>query len=498
MINLIVAVDNDWGFSKDNKIPFPTASTCKAVYDDMIHFYKTTTENSESNSNLSNIVIMGKNTWESIPEKNKPLKNRINVIVSTTLFKTNVSTHNVIFTNSVESAFHFAIRKYIYKEVEKVFVIGGLSLYNYALNSVLLNKVYVTKFNKSFNCDLFFNKNLLFKKCYNLMEQQTEFICESTCNSSNELSSINYVFESKKQFEGEQQYLNILWSVLTTGHFRETRNAFTYSKFSTQMTFDLEKGFPLITTRKSFLKGIFYELKMFLLGESNTKKWLLDNGTKIWAGNTNRQFLDTRNLSHYPEHDLGYLYGVVWKHYGIEYKSMNEDYTGQGYDQIEYVLNLLKTDQTNRRILITSYDPSKADTHAPLYPCHSIVLQFYVEEGNRLSLMMVQRSCDLLLGAHYNIPSTSLLLILFTIVVNSDPEYKGPKLIPGKVTINLGDYHIYDSHMEQVMELLSRNPLSFPQLKINRETTNFADFEFSDLELINYDHYPPIKADMVA
>lgn len=447
MINAIIAVDSEFGFSKEQTIPW-------TIKEDMKKFKCLT---------INGIVIMGKNTWKSLE---KPLSNRINIIISSVQEE---NYENVIFCSSIQESIEISLIKYFSKEVDKIFIIGGNSLYEYILNSVLLDKFYVTNIRKNYECDIFLNKELLHEKCNKIDEV-------SIITQDHEVSFC--VYENKRRYSGEQQYLDLMLQTLLNGEFRSTRNANTWSLFSNQIKFNLGKGFPLTTTRKSFFKNIFYELKMFLLGESNTKEYLEKYGVNIWRQNTSREFLDSVGLTENQEGDIGYLYGVLWRHF----KSENGE-----IDQLENVINLLRQDPHSRRIIMTSYDP-KGVNLGPLYPCHSIVLQFYVEKENKLSIHMYQRSADLFLGLNTNIPSTALLCHIICEICGFSP---------GTITISLGDYHIYENHFNSVIKQLSRNPLKYPKLIIQ----NFSTIEcmkIEDIIIEDYQYYPSIKTEMIA
>ena len=478
MLEPIVCVDNSWGFSRRDEIPWNYKK-------DITLFSDLTTK--KENINKKNICLMGRKTWDGIPLKFRPLKHRINIIVSQTL---SINEPDIFTVKTIEEGVKLCLDMYLEQKVERVFVIGGKSLYDYALKSVLLKQVHITQINKYYYCDNYFDKKLLFQKCYNDMTHHINLV-------ENDTELNYYLYKSHQKYEGEEKYLALMWNCINKNNlnFRATRNSNTWSCFGGQLEFDLKKGFPLTTTRKTFLRSIFYELKMFLLGETDTKKWLSDKGIKIWEGNTSREFLDNMNLNNYPVGCMGNMYGFQWSHYGCDYDPSKTEY--QGFNQIKYVLDLLKKDKYSRRILLSSYDPSRAN-QGPLFPCHSLILQFYVENDNELCVHMYQRSADAFLGENFNIASTSLLLILFTIVLNNDPEYKETKFIPGRVIISLGDYHIYESHIEALKIQLSRIPYSYPKINIKKQTNNFADFEFEDIEIIDYNCYPHIQASMIA
>jgi dihydrofolate reductase/thymidylate synthase len=190
----------------------------------------------------------------------------------------------------------------------------------------------------------------------------------------------------------------MLNDIITTGHYRKTRNEYTYSKFGKTLEFDLSKGFPLLTTKKVFFKGVAEELFWFLNGDTNSNH-LSEKGVKIWEPNTSREFLDSMKFTDYEAGDMGPMYGFQWRHFGAEYKGMNADYTGQGFDQVQYCIDLIKKDPHSRRILMSSFNPAHAQ-QGVLYPCHGIGIMFNVEEG-KLSCMATMRSSDEFCGVNW-------------------------------------------------------------------------------------------------
>ena len=290
----------------------------------------------------------------------------------------------------------------------------------------------------------------------------------------------------------ETIYLDILKDVLETGEKRMTRNGTTYSKFFKTISFNMDDGFPLITTKKMFWKGVVEELLFFIRGDTNTNI-LSDKGIKIWESNTRLEFLDFMGLK-YEEGDMGPMYGYQWRKFNKPYNvSENNIINDNGIDQLKYIINEIKTNPTSRRILMTDFNPSQVN-QGVLYPCHSIVIQFYVENSNTvpiLSCSMYQRSSDLFLGEPFNIASTSLLLCIVSQLVG---------LKPGMVHLVLGDCHIYDEHIDAVKEQLSRVPLKLCKLKI-KEFTTLEQVEMAvlgDFILEDYISHPAIKAKMIA
>lgn len=494
-INLIVAFDSKKGISKNNKIPWE-------IKEDYNFFQDITSRpNSE---NKKNVLIMGKNTWKALPVKSRGLRNRITIIISTTmtgeeLQQDNTTKEEVYLTTSLTDA--FTTLKY---QKRDIFICGGSKIYKEALNSLecKINYYIITEIDENYDCDNQFpyDKLLLYKM--DITNQKKFLVMDLFRNKKVNITFTKYSNLAFNQglvtnVNGEeQQYLNLLNEILQKGHYRATRNSNTWSLFGKTLEFNLSKGFPLLTTKKMFFKGIFEELLFFLNGDTNAKH-LSELGVKIWDGNTTREFLDKTGLQHYEEFDLGPLYGYNFLHFGYPYEGMNSNYDGKGFNQIEYCLNLIKKDPYSRRILMTSFNPSTASAGV-LYPCHSIVIQFYVEENNKLSAVCYNRSQDFFLGNPFNLSSTSLLIYLFCEVINNDPEYKGNKLSPGRMIMNLGDVHIYEDHYSCCIRQILREPFSFPTISFKRKITELTDFKFDDIVLLEYQYYPNIPAKMIA
>jgi thymidylate synthase len=297
--------------------------------------------------------------------------------------------------------------------------------------------------------------------------------------------------------DAEQKYINLLKNIMNNGDYRNTRNSKTKSIFGEKLEFDLKDKFPLLTTKKMFLRGIFEELIWFLNGKTDSKI-LEDKKVNIWKWNTSQGFIDNIGLP-YKEGDTGNMYGFQLNHYGSEYIDCNTDYTGKGYNQIQYCINLLKTDKYSRRILMTTFAPDKSH-QGVLYPCHGIVIQFYVKEENGknyLSCHMYQRSADMFLGVPFNIASYSLLVYMLCIILNSsgDCDYE---YTPDRLIMSFGDLHIYEEHFDNVSEQIQRTPRDFPQIMFGNKETNVGDFKWTDVKIENYDPHPSIKASMIA
>lgn len=379
-ISCILAVDEDMGIGKNGKVPWK-------VPEDLKYFGTTTAP--YCNYEATNVVIMGKKTWDSIPEKYRPLKERINIVISTSVQATpmnelqettTTAPHGAtkeIYVNSVDAAFVVVKLLTTMVNIDDVFICGGKFLYDMVFDNpwIITKHLHITHVKGRYETDVRVNFNSYF---FDIVSQQ-----ELSCKSGTIV-----IYKPKTNHE-ELSYLNMLNTIMTKGTFRPTRNANTWSCFATNLSFDLSKSFPLLTTKKMFLRGIFEELKFFLLGQTDTKI-LEQKKVNIWKGNTSRQFLDSVGLNHLVEGDMGPLYGFQLRHYGAEYHGCNYDYSGTGYDQFANVLNLLKTDKYSRRILMTTYNPAQI-SNGPLPPCHGIVIHFGIEGTNKLSCHMYQR-----------------------------------------------------------------------------------------------------------
>lgn len=259
-----------------------------------------------------------------------------------------------------------------------------------------------------------------------------------------------------------QQYLHLLQHILDNGvHKNDRTGTGTISTFGYQMRFNLQDGFPLVTTKKLHLRSIIHELLWFLKGETNTA-YLKENGVSIWD-----EWADENG-------ELGPVYGKQWRSW--------QGANGETIDQITDVINQIKKNPDSRRLIVSAWNVADLPQMA-LMPCHSL-FQFYVAEG-RLSCQLYQRSADVFLGVPFNIASYALLTMMMAQVCD---------LLPGAFIHTFGDVHIYSNHLEQVQLQLSRQPLPLPVMKLNPEVKNIFDFRFEDFTLENYQHHPAIKA----
>ncbi|MBO7494660.1 MAG: thymidylate synthase [Bacteroidales bacterium] len=261
-----------------------------------------------------------------------------------------------------------------------------------------------------------------------------------------------------------KQYLDLMRTILDEGHYKADRTGTgTYSIFGYQMRFDLQKGFPLLTTKKLHLRSIIYELLWFLRGDTNIQ-YLHDHNVTIWD-----EWADENG-------DLGPVYGKQWRSW--------EAPDGRVIDQITSLIEQLKRNPDSRRLIVSAWNPADVDQMA-LPPCHTM-FQFYANDG-QLSCQLYQRSADVFLGVPFNIASYALL----TMMVAQVCGLKAKDFVH-----TFGDAHIYSNHVEQAKLQLSRDPRPLPQMRINPEVKSIFDFQYEDFTLENYDPHPHIKADV--
>ena len=289
-----------------------------------------------------------------------------------------------------------------------------------------------------------------------------------------------------------KQYLDFIRHILETGEKKDDRTGVgTISTFGYQMRFDLSKGFPLLTTKKVFLRGIIHELLWFIRGETNIRPLVLEN-VKIWNDWPYKKYKESKeyqgeSMEEFIEKikedeefakvwgELGPVYGHEWRHFD-----------GQDcfVDQLAWVINEIKTNPNSRRLIVNSWQAAYIDKMA-LPPCH-MAFQFYVRNG-KLSCQLYQRSADAFLGVPFNIASYSLLTMMIAKICN---------LEVGEFIHTFGDCHIYTNHIDQINLQLSREPKELPQMIIHGDQKTIEDFKFEDFEIVGYDPYPAIKGEV--
>jgi thymidylate synthase len=502
MINLIACVaniENKLCIGKDNDLLFK-------LKEDMA-FFKNLTKNSlDKDSKLKwNVVVMGRRTFYSIPQTNRPLENRFNFVLTNDPVLLKISNHlKNDFENGIwiEGPYFMNIetfKKLYTKFNPNVFVIGGSEIYNYFLSEMNPTKLYITEVKgykpKSSDKLVFMNN---FDSKYRLIGYGEQYKCKGNDGETLTFRTLYYNYNIHKNFISEEyKYLDLAKHILEHGKERVDRTGVgTFSIFGSQMRFDITNGtIPLITTKRVPLKAIIEELLWMMTGNTHNRA-LQENNVHIWDGNTSRSFLDARNLSHYEEGVLGPGYGFQIRHQGASYSQTFADTRNidtskiGGFDQLKYVEDLLKNDPFSRRIMMNYWNPIDFDKTA-LIPCHYSI-QFYVEEiqGERyLTGMVNMRSNDFFLGNPFNLVFYAVLIQILA----SRSNMKAKELIYVG-----GDIHIYRNHIIQIKEQLTRIPRPFPKIALNQgiKYKDWSEMKFSDVELIGYFSHPSIKAPM--
>jgi dihydrofolate reductase/thymidylate synthase len=440
-------MDSKYGIGLNNELPWGIT--------DELKIFKEKTQNS--------ILIAGRKTAQSLPI----LHNRLLFVVSRNESPSNIREFFILF-NSVDEAIQEAL-----KMKKNVFIIGGAEIYNYVFEKYksILN-IHVSILKDSYECDTFLREDIL-KDFYITKKFDHEKFTH---------------YEMVYKEHGEQQYLNLIKDIVGNADLRDTRNSKTLSVFCKHLKFDLRDGFPLLTSKKMFLKGIIEELLFFIRGHTDSSM-LEEKGINIWKGNTSREFLDKNGFKDRKEGEMGPMYGYQWRYFNARYDPITGQPTEKGIDQLKEVIDLIKTNPSSRRILLTTYNPSQV-YEGVLYPCHSITLQFYVQD-NFLDMFCYNRSQDVFLGVPFNIASSSLLLMCVSKLTNKIPRF---------LYITMGDVHIYSKHEKQVEEILKRIPYTFPTLEIP-DIKCIEDIKIlcsKDFILSNYHSHSVVKAEMIA
>ena len=532
MVNIIVAVANyytekGYAIGKNGGIPWSCPQDMK--------WFKDTT--------MGHAVIMGRKTFDSLK---KPLKDRINIVITSKDIVTN-SEEKIYAVKSVEEAISLAKSL----TMNDIFIIGGASIYKYALEHDLVDKIYIDYLSEIVeDADAFFP---LFQNNYSWDEVgETVEILKGKAYAKEyvKLRGINNNVDS--------QYLNIMQDIIDNGEIKETRAGKTRSLFGKQMRFNLNDGLPMLTTKKMFTKGVIHELLWFIKGDTNIK-YLVDNGVHIWDDDAYRYFIDVVNKKgeDYKKYvfplgfpiskeeflecvkrgdelvdnevtDAFYTFGDLNKVYGYQWTKWG------GHNQIEEVIEKLKTNPDDRRLIVSAWNVADIPDMA-LPPCH-FCCQFYTKEmteverwnyfethmlkedneegrynlyvsrgenylkgslvsyldrmnvpSRKLSCMFQMRSNDWFLGNPFNILSYAIFTHMIAQCANMGVD---------ELIFNGGDCHIYENQLEACAEQLSRNPHTFklPLLNLNPEIKNISDFTYNDIKIIGYDSYPSIKA----
>ena len=446
MNQLIVAMDPNYGIGYKGKIPwyFPQ---------DLKHFRLQT---------LDKTIVVGRKTAEGLPY----LKRRKVICLSRGEPDVSEWKNDVTLAKSFDDI------------TGPVIIAGGAEVYHAALEKPgYINRIHLTMIREEFKTDTFFD---------------VEWLRDFVIVKSEHADWCGFFLTLERRTNTEHQYLQLLRNLLKNGIPREGRNGKTLSLFTNHFKFDLRQGFPLLTTKRMFLRGILEEFLFFLRGDTDTTS-LSESKVRIWEGNTSESFIKSCGLP-YAKGVMGPMYGYQWRFFGTPYMINKEgrpvlNEYGSKSDQLAKIVKLIKTEPNSRRILMTSYNPIQAE-EGVLYPCHSIAIQFYVQD-EYLDMFCYNRSQDTFLGVPYNIASSSLLLSIVARLTKKTPRF---------LNMTMGDTHLYDSHISQAHKQLEKIPFKFPSLKIPN-ITSIADIpklKASDFKLSNYMHHPTIKGVMIA
>lgn len=477
----------------------------------MAHFKRITSSCAQEGK--QNAVVMGRRTWESIPAARRPLPGRINVVLSSNAEFRSSLPSGVLGFESLEGAVkHLRGDAGVSASVATIFAIGGVSMFQEVLANpeakVCCSTLHLTRVHSpAYECDVVVPDLAQVDEDTYAPVQWSERRADGdaeiqfwtyrrrTLHHLQRSSCPTLYRGPPAPWSGEHeenQYLDCIRDILATGLAREDRTGVgTISKFGVQMRFSLRSGvFPLLTTKRVFWRGVAEELLWFVSGDTSAKT-LQDKNVRIWDGNATKEFLTKRGLGHYEEGDLGPVYGFQWRHFGAEYEGSRQDYSGKGVDQLAEVINTLKTNPTDRRIVLTAWNPAALDKMA-LPPCHMFA-QFYVSypngagERGELSCQMYQRSGDMGLGIPFNIASYSLLVRMIAQVCDLDA---------GEFVHVIGDAHVYSNHVEPLKVQLERQPKPFPTLTIDPSVRDIDGFRMEHFRIDGYDPHQAVKMEM--
>jgi len=475
---MIVACTAQGGIGKDGQLPWKLAG-------DMAYFKRVTLDTGDAPDAAcarQNAVVMGRKTWDSIPAKFRPLAGRVNVVLSRSPASLQLP-EGVLAASSLPAALSSLDAR---ADVARCFIIGGAAVYAEALQMPRLSKVHRTLVHGVFECDAFVPATL---PAHLTLDPPAE------ANAIKEEKEIKYEIQTfsratpsggGNQEHEEHQYLNLIRDIMATGVRKGDRTGTgTISKFGCSLRFNLRESFPLLTTKRVFWRGVAEELLWFVSGATNANL-LRDKDIHIWDGNGSKEFLSKMGLGHREEGDLGPVYGFQWRHFGAKYTDMHADYAGQGVDQLAQVIDTIKNNPNDRRILLSAWNPADLGVMA-LPPCH-MFCQFYVDTDKKeLSCQMYQRSCDIGLGVPFNIASYALLTVMIAHVTG---------LKPAEFIHVMGDTHIYSNHVEALKIQIEREPKAFPTLRIKREVGDIDSFKFEDFEISGYECHAKLAMDM--
>lgn len=476
-LSLILGITNDAVIGINNDCIYSTA--------DKEHF-RTVTQYTDINN--CNLLIVGRKTWETLPAKMKQCSKRKYLIVTRQTNYINENSNSIV-VNSFDAALQYSLTNR--DNYYKIFVIGGGEIYRCAMESGFVTEIFLTGF--GIHLEKYFTQpaefvryqiplNKFTLKKYNKIRDNISIKCgQETLIQECEMIFCYY----KREYQNfEVQYMNLLNDIITNGVSKNTRNSITMSVTDRQLKIDLADGFPILTVRRSFWRGIVEELLWMMMGSTNANI-LKARDIHIWDGNTTREFLDRAGLNHLPEGDIGAGYGFQMRYNGADYIDCNTNYQGRGVDQLVSCVNQIKGDPNSRRIIINLWNA--ADLKKMSLPACHLLYQFTVTEG-KLSCHLYQRSWDVMLG--WNTSTAALLTHILAHYCD---------LAVGTLTHTICDVHIYEQHLETFQVLRNRVPYRLPKLEITGTKPDKIDgYCLENFKLVDYKCHPNVKMAMVA
>lgn len=483
-ISAIFALSKNGIIGNQNTLPWN-------ISEDLSHFKIKT---------LNNIIIMGRKTFESLP--NGPLPGRIHIVLTKNPVQyAKYASKSVYFfdcSDETEKGYSFEIKLsniihmiHLEHPTKEFFIIGGADLLYQTKN--MISKAYVTYVDKQVNGDTTFYPPSKWKLTdYSQRMYSSTESCDYQYLTYETQDAIDYILQYNSS--ADNVYIHLIQDILRNGSTRDDRTGTgTISVFGRQIRFDISESIPLLTTKLVGWKSVLKELLWFLKGQTDSTI-LKNQGVGIWSGNTSREFLDSRGLHDLPIGDIGAGYGFQWRHFGADYVDCHTEYrnNNQGVDQIQTILDQLKNDPMSRRIFMSAWNPAALHRMA-LPPCH-VSAQFYVSvdkvtNQQYLSCHMYQRSVDVFLGLPFNIMSYATLTYILATMTGMKPK---------ELIISTGDTHIYKDHVAQVETQIERSPTPSPVLLVNPDIANkkIEDIQLDDFDVVGYFHYPILSGKM--
>lgn len=482
--SLIFARGESGEFGNHAELPWPR------IKEDMIHFKNITTNGD------NNIIIMGRLTFESLGMT--CLTGRRTMVVSSILSQATPGTNAPFYTvPTLATAFLKCLQ--IRQKNTKIFVIGGLGLIYQSLEqySEWIETIYTTiviptnLWHLTANLCIDYNRIALYMNRQQWIED-LKSVESPTCKHPFQIQRLDFItYTQSRPTHPEHQYLALLRQTLQQGIIKNDRTLTgTISYFAPSLRFDVSGDFPLYTTKDVFFRGAVEELLFFISGKTDTGL-LSQKGVKIWEGNTSRKYLDDHGFTNYKVGEAGPIYGFQWRHFGAEYIPNQQLELGQGgIDQLQELIDGIKavrenpSDPHGRRLVLSAWNPVDLNKMV-LPPCHYSCV--FSVNNYRLDCMVTMRSNDAFLGNSFNVASYALLIRMISQITG---------IFPGQLVLILGDFHIYNNHINQVREQLTRNPRPLPKLDFSRQHKSIDDFTADSFILRDYHPHPTIMGKM--